>query len=102
MPRLIFDIETIGDNFDEMDEATQHALTRWIEREAKDKASYEKDLARVKGEMGLSGLTGQIVALGLWMMPKTRARYIIRRQEKSMKILRKRGLSSASWMRPKC
>ena len=65
MPRLIFDIETIGDNFDEMDEATQHALTRWIEREAKDKASYEKDLARVKGEMGLSGLTGQIVALGL-------------------------------------
>lgn len=65
MPRLIFDIETIGDNFDAMDETTQHALTRWIEREAKDKAGYEKDLARVKGEMGLSGLTGQIVALGI-------------------------------------
>ncbi len=63
MPRLIFDIETIGENFDEMDDTTQHALTRWIEREAKDKAGYEKDLARVKSELGLSGLTGQIVAL---------------------------------------
>ena len=32
MPKLIFDIETIGENFDELDSATQEVLTKWIKK----------------------------------------------------------------------
>ena len=32
MPKLIFDIETIGENFDELDQATQEVLTKWIKK----------------------------------------------------------------------
>ena len=38
---LIFDIETVGADFDELDDTTKSSLTRWIKREAgKDKKKY--------------------------------------------------------------
>ena len=66
MSRLIFDIETVGENFDELDEATQHSLTRWIKREAMDESEYNSQLEDVKNGLGFSPLTGQIVALGVY------------------------------------
>ncbi len=65
MSTLLFDIETIGDDFDSLDETTQHALTRWIEREAKNDEEYDHALADLKNELGFSPLTGQIVAIGV-------------------------------------
>lgn len=66
MPALIFDIETIGENFAELDETTQHSLTRWIERAAKNDEEKEVMVKDVKNGLGFSPLTGKIVALGVY------------------------------------
>jgi hypothetical protein len=64
---LIFDIETIGEQFEEMDENTQNNLTRWIKREAgEDEGRYEAYLTDVKEGLGFSPLTGEIVAIGVY------------------------------------
>ena len=63
---LIFDIETIGKDFDSLDEATRHNLTRWIKRQAGDnEKSYNAMLKDLKEGLGFSPLTGEIVVLGV-------------------------------------
>ncbi|NTW15787.1 MAG: 3'-5' exonuclease [Candidatus Moranbacteria bacterium] len=65
MATLIFDIETVGEDFDSLDETTQESLTRWISRESKDEEEYRAALADVKDGLGFSPLTGEIVAVGI-------------------------------------
>lgn len=65
MSTLIFDIETIGEDFDGLDASTQSSLTRWIERESKSEGEYEEALKELKEGLGFSPLTGQIVAIGV-------------------------------------
>lgn len=65
MPRLVFDIETVGEDFDSLDKTTQEALSWWIKKEADTEAEYEKTLEELKGRMGFSPLTAEIVALGV-------------------------------------
>jgi 3'-5' exonuclease len=64
---LIFDIETVGDNFDELDEATKSNLTRWIKREAGDNNDRHNALLKdLKEGLGFSPLTGQIAVIGIF------------------------------------
>ncbi len=63
MSTLIFDIETVGEDFDSFDETTQASLTRWVRREPL--AEQERLLGEVKNGLGLSPLTGRIVAIGV-------------------------------------
>jgi uncharacterized protein YprB with RNaseH-like and TPR domain len=65
---LVFDIETIGEDFADFDEATQENLTRWIRREAvfEGEEKYETRLMDLKEGLGFSPLTGRIVALGVY------------------------------------
>lgn len=65
MATLILDIETVGENYDEMDELTQAALTGWVERKVTDPKEQKKATAQIKDELALSPLTGKIVALGV-------------------------------------
>ncbi|MCX6745126.1 MAG: ribonuclease H-like domain-containing protein [Candidatus Parcubacteria bacterium] len=65
MTKLIFDIETIGENWDDMDETTQKALTYWLKKEAYSEEAYAAAMANVKNELGFSPYTGQIVAIGV-------------------------------------
>lgn len=65
MPKLIFDIETIGENFDELDSATQEVLTKWIKKDSEGEEEYVKALEELKSGLGFSPLTGQIVAIGV-------------------------------------
>lgn len=64
-PKLIFDIETVGVDFDSLDETTQENLTRWIKKESADEADYKTALDDLKNGMGFSPLTGEIVAIGV-------------------------------------
>ena len=64
MPKLVFDIETIGEDFDKMDDATQEALTRWIEKGSGSDEEYKVKLQDLKEGLGFSPLTGEIVAIG--------------------------------------
>ena len=65
MPKLIFDIETIGENFDELDSATQEVLTKWIKKDSESEEENIKALEELKSGLGFSPLTGQIVAIGV-------------------------------------
>ena len=64
---LIFDIETIGKNFDDFDEVTQASLTRWIKRQAgDDEGKYNVLLTDLKEGLGFSPLTGEIITIGVY------------------------------------
>ena len=63
--KLVFDIETIGENFDSLDRATQENLTRWIKRDSIDEEDYKMALEDLKSGLGFSPLTGEIVAIGM-------------------------------------
>jgi DNA polymerase elongation subunit (family B) len=65
MPTLIFDIETVGEDFAAMDETTKENLTRWIKRESFTDDEYEAELKDLEDGLGFSALTGQIVAIGV-------------------------------------
>lgn len=65
MSALVFDIETVGEDYNLLDETTQAMLTRWIERESGSEEEYEHALKDVKEGLGFSPLTGQIVAIGI-------------------------------------
>jgi DNA polymerase elongation subunit (family B) len=57
MSRIIFDIETVGRDFDSLDKGTQEYLLRWAET--------EEDIADVKESLSFYPLTGEIIAIGL-------------------------------------
>lgn len=63
--KLVIDIETIGEDFDVLDKATQENITRWIKRESGSEEEYKIALEDLKNGLGFSPLTGEIVAIGL-------------------------------------
>lgn len=66
MAKLIFDIETAGENFDEFDETTQKMLTRWIDGSmAVGSSEHKKAIEKVKHDTVFSPLTSQVVAIGV-------------------------------------
>jgi DNA polymerase elongation subunit (family B) len=70
MSKLVFDIETIGEDFDLLDETSQEVLTRWIKKESTSQEEYDKELAEIKNGLCFSPLTGQIVAIGVYDVEK--------------------------------
>ena len=63
---LVFDLETIGEEWDSFDETTQHALTRWAKRESKTDEEFEVAVKDLREGLGFSPLTGEIVAIGVY------------------------------------
>ena len=63
--KLVLDIETVGEDFDSLDEATQENLTRWIKKESENEAEYDEALDELKNGLGFSALTAEIVAIGV-------------------------------------
>lgn len=65
MATLIFDIETIGEDFDALDETTRESLTHWLKKEAGSEEEYQAALDDFKTRLGFSPLTGAIAAIGV-------------------------------------
>jgi DNA polymerase elongation subunit (family B) len=57
MSRIIFDIETVGKDFETLDKGTQEYLLRWTET--------EEDVQGVKDSLSFYPLTGEIVTIGM-------------------------------------
>lgn len=73
MPTLIFDIETIGESFDAMDDQTKKALTHWIQNDdSLDETERESKIQEVKDRLGLSPFTGEIVSIAMLDFEKNR------------------------------
>lgn len=66
MKQLIFDIETVGSDFDAFDELTQSELTKRLNREQLGEEAYNLELDDLKNRLGLSPATGEIVAIGMF------------------------------------
>ena len=66
MATLIFDIETIAEPWESFDSITKKSLTRWISQSTHTKIEYEKELEKMKQQLGFSPLTGSIVSLGMY------------------------------------
>ncbi len=92
MSALIFDIETIGENFDALDDTTQHSLTRWVDRVAKNNEEKDIMIKDIKNGLGFSPLTGEIVALGVYDSEKLQgAVYYQAPGEKDSQEIEERG-----------
>ncbi len=65
MAKLIFDIETIGEDFESLDETTREVLTHWIKKESENDKEYQIALGELKEGLGFSPLTGEIVVIGI-------------------------------------
>jgi len=66
MFKLVFDIETVGVDFDSLDETTQDVLTRWIKKESVSDEDYDESLKELKEGLGFSPLTGEIIVIGVF------------------------------------
>lgn len=62
---LIFDIETIGEDFDALDETSQEVMTRWIKKTSMSEGEYSAAIDDLKNRMGFSPFTGEIAAIGV-------------------------------------
>ena len=63
---LVFDIETVGENWESFDETTQHNLTWYLEQSSRDEEDAAFELKQLREGLGLSPLTGFIVAIGVY------------------------------------
>ena len=63
---LVFDIETVGEEWDALDPTTQHNLSWYLRESSKTDEEYEYEMKELKEGMGLSPLTGFIVAIGVY------------------------------------
>ncbi len=57
MSRIIFDIETVGKEFESLDKASQEYFLRWAET--------DEDVKEVKESLSFYPLTGEIVSIGM-------------------------------------
>lgn len=63
---LVFDIETVGEEWGELDTTTQENLSWYLKESSHDAKEYEYELKQVQEGLGLSPLTGFIVAIGAY------------------------------------
>jgi len=63
--KLIIDIETVGEDFDLLDTATQENLTSWIKKESETEEEYLVALRELKDRLGFSPLTAETVVIGV-------------------------------------
>lgn len=73
MATLIFDIETVGEDFALMDETTKESLTRFMKRESYSEQEYQSELRDLEDRLGFSPLTGKIVAIGVLDVERDKA-----------------------------
>lgn len=70
MPTLVFDIETVGEDFDAIDDTTKDIMTWWLKKQSSGSTDYEAELKELKEGLGFSPLTGSIVAIGVLDLEK--------------------------------
>jgi hypothetical protein len=72
MSKLVFDIETVGENFDDLDQKTQEVLTDWINKTSSSDEEKENTIQNLKDGLGLSPLTAEIVSIAVLDVEKNK------------------------------
>lgn len=66
MATLIFDIETVGEQWNDFDELSKDSLTRWIKKTARSPEEYQVLLGDLQNGLGFSPLTGVVVSIAVY------------------------------------
>lgn len=72
MATLVFNLETVGENWQSLDENSQYSLTHWIKGYARDDQDRERLEQRVKDHLAFSPLTAKIAALSIYDLERKR------------------------------
>jgi uncharacterized protein YprB with RNaseH-like and TPR domain len=72
MATLIFDIETVGEEWHDLDATTKEALLRWVKRTSRSAEEQALLTADIISSLGFSPLTGFVVALGVYDLERDR------------------------------
>jgi len=92
----------LGEDFDKLDKTTQDVLTKWIKKKSNNDNEYKKALRELKDGLGLSALTGEIVAIGVLDYEKDEGVVYYQapgaKEQESKKIISDFVL----WMKKKC
>jgi len=72
MSTLIFDIETVGEDWGLLDTTTKSVLTRWVDKTARTPEERKVMHEDVEAGLGFSPLTGYAVAIGLYDLERER------------------------------
>lgn len=65
MPTIVFDIETVGDHFESLDEISQEYFLKF--------AKNEEEIEEIKNSLAFYPLTGQIIAIGMLEVESSKA-----------------------------
>jgi len=65
MATLIFDIETVGEDYAKMDESSQQVLTKWIRETSDSDEEYARQLEVLVKRLGFSPYTAEVVSIAL-------------------------------------
>jgi 3'-5' exonuclease len=72
MATLIFDVETVGEEWDGLDATTQSTLLRWVARSARTPEEYVVLERDIRQGLGFSPLTGFVVAIGVYDLERSK------------------------------
>ena len=72
MRTLIIDIETVGEEWDVIDQVTQMILKKPIDRRADTPEEWIQQVDEMQSDLGLSPLTGSIITLGLYDLERAK------------------------------
>jgi len=101
MSKLVFDIETIGRNWDEFDKLTQEDLTRWLKKELYSEDELQFKVDNIKEETPLSPLTGEIVSIAIYDVEREAgAVYFQAPEEKKPIFFEENGIKYQSMTEP--
>lgn len=89
---LVFDIETVGETWDSLDETTQHNLAWWLRESAHTEEEFEYEMKELKEGMGLSPLTGFIVAIGVYDTEKGRGAVYFSAPDATVEAMEENGI----------
>ena len=96
MHKIIFDIETAGEDFAQMDEITKNFITKKIKAKAQSDAEIQQELEKFKNETVFSPLTAQIVAVGAMDADTKKGAVYYQNLEKDAEDLEENGVKLRS------
>lgn len=91
MNTLIFDVETVGEKWDDLDETTQSVLKYRIKTDPSEAELYEREMGYLKDGLGFSPLTGEVVSVGVLNYEKNEGCEYYQAPGSSSKALKEAG-----------
>lgn len=72
MATLVFNLETVAENWQSLDNNSQYSLTHWIAGQARDEQDRERLEQQVKDRLAFSPLTAKIASLSIYDLERKR------------------------------